>query len=106
MDQVISALVTPGGAGMSGLPAIVGGTALSTAVWIAKRGITTGVTISELRVTAASGGTSSRTGRRSTKAGARDFRYQTAPPTTATMATTRVTARLRRALFIPCRSPD
>jgi hypothetical protein len=73
MVQVISALVTPGGAGISGFPDMVGGIAVSIAAWITASGMMTGVTMRELRVTGGSGGTSASAGGRSTEVGVRNF---------------------------------
>jgi hypothetical protein len=105
MVQVISALVMPGGAGISGFPDIVGGIAVSIAAWITVSGMMTGVTMSELRVTGGSGGTSARAGGRSTEAGARNFTNQTAPPATGTATRSRVSAVLRKARFMQRPSP-
>src|SRR5215471_6170016 len=86
--QSISALDSNCGSGFSRLPTSWRGAAVSSALWIAESAIAAGVTITDLRATGASGGTSTSAGRCSFGFGPGEIQFnaQTATPN-ETMAT-------------------
>ena len=84
--QSISALDSNCGSGFSRLPTSWRGAAVSSALWIAESAIAAGVTITDLRATGASGGTSTSAGRCSFGPGEIQLNAQIAAPN-ETMAT-------------------